>query len=49
MEESGQLHALAALPPGKEPMLPIGLEGGCAPEPFWTVEGFKQTPVEKGI
>jgi hypothetical protein len=23
MEESGQLHAPAALPPGKEPLLPI--------------------------
>jgi len=24
MEVSGQLHALAALPPGKEPLVPIG-------------------------
>jgi hypothetical protein len=24
MEVSGQLHAPAALPPGKEPLLPIG-------------------------
>jgi len=24
MEMSGQLHAPAALPPGKEPLLPIG-------------------------
>jgi len=24
MEASGQLHASAALPPGKEPLIPIG-------------------------
>jgi hypothetical protein len=30
MEVSGQLHALAALPPGKEPLLPIGWEAGWA-------------------
>jgi hypothetical protein len=24
MEVSGQLHALAALPPGRKPMVPIG-------------------------
>jgi hypothetical protein len=26
MEVSGQLHASAALPPGKEPLVPIGME-----------------------
>jgi hypothetical protein len=26
MEGSGQLHAPAALPPGKEPLIPIGEE-----------------------
>jgi hypothetical protein len=26
MEVSGQLHAPAALPPGKEPLVPIGFE-----------------------
>jgi len=24
MEVSGQLHALAALPPGKDPLVPVG-------------------------
>jgi hypothetical protein len=28
MEVSGQLHALAALPPGKEPPVTIGYEAG---------------------
>jgi hypothetical protein len=28
MEVSGQLHAPAALPPGKEPLVPIGQEAG---------------------
>jgi hypothetical protein len=28
MEENGQLHAPAALPPEKEPLVPIGI-GGC--------------------
>jgi hypothetical protein len=32
MEMSGQLHAPAALLPGKEPLVPIGWEGGWAPE-----------------
>jgi hypothetical protein len=36
MEMSGQLHAPAALPLGKEPLVPIGQEAGWAPEPFWT-------------
>jgi hypothetical protein len=35
MEVSGQLHAPAALPPGKEPLVPIGYEAGWAPEPVW--------------
>jgi len=30
MEVSGQLHAPATLPPGKEPLVPIGLEAECA-------------------
>jgi len=33
MEISGQFHALAALPPGKEPLVPIGEEAGWVPEP----------------
>jgi hypothetical protein len=35
MEVSGQLHALAILPPGKEPLVPIGQEAGWAPDPVW--------------
>jgi hypothetical protein len=34
MEVSGQLHAPAALPPGKEPLVPIGWGAGWVPEPF---------------
>jgi hypothetical protein len=33
MEVSGHLHAPAALPPGKEPLVPIGLEPALPPEP----------------
>jgi hypothetical protein len=33
---SGQLHAPAALPAGKEPLVPIGQEAGWTSEPFWT-------------
>jgi hypothetical protein len=33
---SGQLHAPAALPPGKEPPVPIGQEVRWTPEPVWT-------------
>jgi hypothetical protein len=36
LEVSGQLHAPAALSPGKEPPVPIGLEAGWAPDPGWT-------------
>jgi hypothetical protein len=36
MEASGQLHAPAALPPGKEPPAPIGQEAGRVPEPKYT-------------
>jgi len=38
MEVSGQLHASAALPPGKEPQVPDGQQDGCAPESFWKVK-----------
>jgi hypothetical protein len=34
MEVSGQFHAPAALPPGKELPVPIGKEAGWAPEPL---------------
>jgi len=33
---SGQLHAPAALPPGKEPSSPIEWEVGWTSEPVWT-------------
>jgi hypothetical protein len=36
VEVCGHLHAPAALPPGREPLVPIGWEAGWAPEPFWT-------------
>jgi len=36
MEMSGQLHAPAALSPGKEALLPIGYEAGWAPELGWS-------------
>jgi hypothetical protein len=36
MDVSGQLHDPAALPPGKDPLVPTGQEAGWAPEPFWT-------------
>jgi len=32
---SGQLHALATLPPGKEPLVPTGEEAGWASEPVY--------------
>jgi hypothetical protein len=38
MEVSGQLYAPATLPTRKEPLVPIGLEAGWGPEPFWTHE-----------
>jgi len=39
MVVSGQLHAPAALRPGKQPLVPIGYEAEWAPEPFWTKKG----------
>jgi len=38
MEVSGQLHAPAALPSGKDPLLPIVYEAGWDPEPVWTTD-----------
>jgi hypothetical protein len=35
MEVSGQLHAPAALPTGKEPAVPFGEEVEQPPEPVW--------------
>jgi len=34
MEVSVQLHAPAALPPGKEPLVPDRSEAGWVPEPY---------------
>jgi len=36
MVVSGQLHAPAALPPGKKPLVPTGYEAEWIPEPVWT-------------
>jgi hypothetical protein len=36
-EVSDQLHAPTALPPRKEPPVPIGIEAGWAPELVWTL------------
>jgi hypothetical protein len=35
-EVSGQLHAPTALLPGKDPLVLIGYEVWCAPDPVWT-------------
>jgi hypothetical protein len=48
MEVSGQLHSPAALPPGKEPLVPIGYEAGWAPEPFWTRWRREKFPAPAG-
>jgi hypothetical protein len=45
MEVSGQLHAPAALPPGKEPLVPIGWEAGWAPESVRTRYRREKFPV----
>jgi hypothetical protein len=37
LEVSGQLHATAALPPGKEPLVPIVYEVGWTSEPVWKI------------
>jgi hypothetical protein len=37
MEVSGQFHAPASLPPGKEPSVPTVSESGWAPETVWTL------------
>jgi hypothetical protein len=40
MEVSGQLHAPAVLPPGKEPPVPIESEARWAPEPSGALNFF---------
>jgi hypothetical protein len=43
MEVSGQLHAPAALPPGKEPSVPIEYEVGWTPDPVLTTWGSENS------
>jgi hypothetical protein len=45
---SGQLHAPAALPPGKEHLVPIGYGAGWAPEPVWTLWWREKFPAPGG-
>jgi hypothetical protein len=47
IEASGQLHTSAALPPGKEPPVPIGYGGGV-PEPVWTRWSGEKFPAPTG-
>jgi hypothetical protein len=49
MELSGQLHAPAALPPGKDPLVPTGKETSWAPEPVWTWWWKDKFPAPAGI
>jgi hypothetical protein len=37
MKRGEQLHAPAALPPGKQRSVPFAWETGWAPEPVWTL------------
>jgi hypothetical protein len=48
MEVSGQLHAPAALPPGKEPLIPTRWKAGWASEPLWTRWGIDKFPAPAG-
>jgi hypothetical protein len=49
MVVSGQLHASAALQPGKDLSVSIGYEVGCAPETVWTRwRGEKKIPAPVG-
>jgi hypothetical protein len=48
MEASGQLHAPAALPSGKESPVPIGYEAGWAQEPAWTLCRNEKFPAPAG-
>jgi hypothetical protein len=43
MEVSGQIHAPAALPPGKEPSVPIEYEVGWTPDPVWMTWGSENS------
>jgi hypothetical protein len=57
MGVSGQLHAPAALYPGKGPPVPIGQEAGWVPVPVWT-QGLEEkssapvgdrTPIDQSV
>jgi len=48
MEVSGQLHAPAALPQGKEPLTPIEQETRWAPGPVWTRWWREKSPAPTG-
>jgi hypothetical protein len=41
VEHNGQLHASAALPPGKEPSILTTKEDGWDPKPIWSFGGEK--------
>jgi len=46
MEVSGQLHAPAALPPGKEPQYPLDMRlGGTQPRPGRGGKGKRSQPL----
>jgi len=40
MKVNGKLHAPAALPPGKEPLVSIREEAGWTPEQIWNLVYF---------
>jgi len=50
MDMNGQLHAAATLLPGKESLVPTGLEAGWGPETVWTrCEENKSQPCRESI
>jgi hypothetical protein len=49
MEVSGELHAPAALPPGKEPPVPVGYDAGWATEQVWTTWRREAIPSERSV
>jgi hypothetical protein len=47
MDMNSQLHVPAALPPRKNPPVPIGQKSGCAPGCVWTLWRTKKIPSPK--